>query len=80
MGLSNSKSNKNKNKNKDEVDLEEFVRAKQNAYNQYMSRIKNYDPARHGPKYMYMLEVDAEYELNCIPGYLRRGSTNINNW
>jgi hypothetical protein len=77
MGLSNSKSSK---KNKHEVDLEEFVRAKQNAYNQYMYRLKSYDPEIHGPKYIYMLEVDAEYELNCIPPYLRRGSANINNW
>jgi hypothetical protein len=68
MGLSNSKSSK---KNKDEVDLEDFVKAKQNAYNQYVYRIKKYDPSIHGPKYIYMLEVDAEYELNCIPTYLR---------
>ena len=67
MGLSNSKSRKNK----DEINLEDFVRAKQMAYKQYVYRVKTYNPDIHGPKYIYMLEVEAEYESNLIPAYLQ---------
>lgn len=48
--------------------------AKQNANRIYNYRIKNYNPLVHGPMHYYMLQVEAEYELECIPEYYRSGS------
>lgn len=41
----------------------------------YNYRIKNYNPIEHGPPTQYMLRVNAEYELECIPEYLRLKNT-----
>ena len=53
---------------------DEYVSARQKAGRVYTYRVKDYDPARHGPKEMYMMQVEAEYELNCIPETLQYGS------
>jgi len=66
MGLSSSK-NTNANDNND------WEIAKKRADNIYNYRIKNYNYMRHGPQELYMLQVEAEYELECIPEYLRSG-------
>ena len=47
--------------------------AKKNANKIYNYRIKNYNPLVHGPREYYMLQVEAEYELECIPEYYRSG-------
>ena len=39
----------------------------------YNYRIKHYNPIEHGPRDYYMAQVQAEYELECIPEYLRSG-------
>jgi hypothetical protein len=41
--------------------------AKQNADKIYNYRIKNYNQMIHGPIQVYMTQVEAEYELECIP-------------
>ena len=41
--------------------------AKQNADKIYNYRIKNYNQMIHGPLQVYMTQVEAEYELECIP-------------
>ena len=47
--------------------------AEQKAAKLYNYRIKNYNPLIHGPRHYYMLQVEAEYELECIPEYMRSG-------
>ena len=47
--------------------------AQQNARKIYNYRIKHYNPNEHGPRYYYMLQVEAEYELECIPKLFRGG-------
>ena len=47
--------------------------AKKNADKIYDYRIKHYNPLVHGPICYYMLQVEAEYELNCIPECMRSG-------
>ncbi len=41
--------------------------AKQYADKIYNYRIKNYNQMIHGPIQVYMMQVEAEYELECIP-------------
>jgi hypothetical protein len=45
--------------------------AKQNARKIYDYRVKHYNPTEHGPRHYYMLQVEAEYELECIPKRFR---------
>ena len=66
MGSSSSKNN--------EWAIAEEKRAKEQAIRNYNYRIKNYNPIIHGDRYIYMYQVEAEYELECIPKYLRHGS------
>lgn len=47
--------------------------AKQRAVKMYNYRINHYNPSIHGPYNYYMFQVEAEYELTCIPEYYRRG-------
>jgi len=54
--------------------VETFETAKQRANKIYNYRMKHYSPLLHGPRDYYMLQVEAEYELECIPEYMRRGS------
>ena len=66
MGASSSKNTSNK----------DFETSEQRAKRIYNYRIKNYDPMKHGPRDVYMLQVEAEYELECIPEYMRSGGGN----
>jgi hypothetical protein len=47
--------------------------SQQRAIKNHEYRLKHYDPSIHGPYYYYMLQVEAEYEVECIPEYMRRG-------
>ena len=47
--------------------------AQQNARKIYNYRVKHYNPNEHGPRHYYMLQVEAEYELECIPKLYRSG-------
>jgi len=47
--------------------------AQQRATKVYNYRLKHYNYLIHGPYHYYMLQVEAEYELECIPEQLRRG-------
>jgi hypothetical protein len=67
MGVSSSKFNK-------KYDTDTFVNAEQKARKIYNYRIKTYDPLIHGPRENYIMRVEAEFELNCIPEYMRHGS------
>ena len=40
----------------------------------YNFRIKNYNYLHHGPKEIYMIQIEAEYELECIPEQYRTNS------
>jgi hypothetical protein len=42
----------------------------------YNYRVKHYNPLEHGTIEYYMAQVQAEYELECIPEYLRSGGGN----
>ena len=64
MGSSSSKSNNNNN---------DWELAKKRAIKIYNYRIKHYNPIVHGPQAYYMIQVEAEYELECIPEYFRSG-------
>jgi hypothetical protein len=48
--------------------------AKKKADSIYNFRIKNYNYLHHGPKEIYMIQVEAEYELECIPEQYRTNS------
>ena len=37
----------------------------------YIDGIKNYNETIHGPLEAYMIQVEADYQLNCIPENLR---------
>ena len=65
MGSTTSSSNYCENSN--------WEVAKQNAQKIYNYRVKHYNPLEHGPRYCYMLQVEAEYELECIPKMYRSG-------
>jgi hypothetical protein len=45
--------------------------AKKKADSIYNFRIKNYNYLHHGPKNIYMIKIEAEYELECIPERFR---------
>lgn len=64
MGSSSSKNTTNNN---------DWEIAEQRAIKIYNYRMKNYNPLEHGPREYYMAQVQAEYELECIPEYLRSG-------
>ena len=70
MGSSSSKTSNNNG----------WDSAQQKAINNYNYRIKHYNPIEHGPRDYYMAQVQAEYELECIPEYLRRGGGGRNKW
>ena len=65
MGPSNSKTYQDENA---------WENAKKNADKIYNFRIKNYNYLTHGPKELYMIQVEAEYELECIPEQYRSNS------
>ena len=67
MGVPNSKLVKKQ-------DTDTFVNAELKARKVYNYRVKTYDPSRHGSRELYMKEVEAEFELNCIPEYAQYGS------
>lgn len=50
---------------------DDWEKAKKRALGIYNYRIKNYNPVEHGPPTQYMQQVEAEYQLECIPEYLR---------
>lgn len=61
-----SSSSKNTNNN-------DWQMAKKRAIQVYNYRIKHYNPIQHGPREQYIAQVEAEYELECIPEFLRSG-------
>lgn len=61
MGSSSSKTTNN-------IDWEI---SQQRAIKVYNYRIKHYNPIEHGSQKYYIAQVQAEYELECIPEYLR---------
>lgn len=68
MGSSSSKNNHSNNGNEWEI-------ARQRAIKIYNYRIKNYNYIEHGPREYYMLQVEAEYELESIPECFRSGNS-----
>lgn len=67
MGVSASKLNK-------KYDTYSFVNAEQDARKIYNYRVKTYDPIINGPREIYMVQVEAEFELNCLPEFMRQWS------
>lgn len=66
MGSSSSKTTNNN----------DWEMAQKRAIKIYNYRIKHYNPIEHGPRDYYMTQVHAEYELECIPEFLRSGGGN----
>jgi len=66
MGSSSSKSSNN----------HDWEMAHKKAMKIYNYRVKHYNPLEHGTIEYYMAQVQAEYELECIPEYLRSGGDN----
>jgi hypothetical protein len=64
MGSSSSKNTNNNN---------EWEIAKKRAIKVYNYRITHFNPIEHGSRDVYMTQVHAEYELECIPQFLRSG-------
>ena len=61
-----SSSSKNTNNNEWEI-------AEKRAIKIYRYRITHFNPIEHGSRDVYMAQVQAEYELECIPQFLRSG-------
>ena len=61
-----SSSSKNTNNNEWEI-------AEKRAIKVYNYRITHFNPIKHGSRDVYMAQVQAEYELECIPQFLRSG-------
>ena len=61
-----SSSSKNTNNNEWEI-------AEKRAIKVYNYRITHFNPIKHGSRDVYMTQVQAEYELECIPQFLRSG-------
>jgi hypothetical protein len=68
MGSSSSKNTNNNNTNNNEWEI-----AKKRAIKIYNYRITHFSPIEHGSRDVYMAQVHAEYELECIPQFLRSG-------
>jgi hypothetical protein len=49
----------------------EWEIAKKQAIRNYNYRLRNYNPLLHGPHDIYLLEISADYELECLPRYVR---------
>ena len=49
----------------------EWEKAEKRASEIYNYRINNYNPVEHGTPTNYMQRIKSEYELECIPEYLR---------
>ena len=47
--------------------------AEKRAIKVYNYRITHFNPIKHGSRDVYMAQVQAEYELECIPEYMRSG-------
>ena len=50
-----------------------WVQAEKQAKINYNYRVRSYNYIKHGDYYLYMQQVEAQYELECMPEYLRRG-------
>lgn len=75
MGSNSSNQTNNVNHVNADWDL-----AKKNATKIYNYRIQHYNYIEHGPRDYYMLQVEAEYELGCIPEYFRSGTGTSTQW
>jgi hypothetical protein len=64
MGLSNSKKNRAREQQHYIEDMEELQRIAARAYHY---RLQNYNPYKHGPYGEYLYDVEAQYELDCLP-------------
>ena len=68
--MGSNSSRQHKNAKEEEADM---VSARKRAIQIYNYRVQNYNYLVHGPREYYMMQVEAEYELECIPEYLRSG-------
>ena len=75
MGSNSSKQTNNVNHVNADWDV-----AKKRAIQTYNYRIQHYNYLEHGHRYYYMLQVEAEYELGCIPEYFRSGTGRGTKW
>jgi hypothetical protein len=66
MGNSNS----SKRQQQDKIESEKIYNKAVKIFN---DRLKNYNPMLHGNYYYYLQCIQAQFELDCIPEYLRHG-------
>ena len=45
----------------------------------YTQRLRNYDYAYHGNYTTYLRNIQAQFQLDCIPEYLRYGNNYVEN-
>lgn len=69
MGNSNSNAAKKRQEEEEEND-----KLYKRAVKLYHYRLKNYNPMIHGYYSNYLHNIQAQFELDCIPDYLRRGA------
>lgn len=50
-----------------------------NAVNLYNERIQNYNYAYHGSYSAYLRNVKAQFQLDCLPDYVKYGSNYVPN-
>lgn len=48
-----------------------------NAVNLYNQRIQNYNHAYHGSYSTYLRNVKAQFQLDCLPDYVKYGSNYV---
>lgn len=64
MGLSNSKKNRAREQQQQQQEMDELQQIAARAYHY---RLQNYNPYKHGPYGDYLYDVEAQYELDCLP-------------
>jgi hypothetical protein len=67
--MGNNSSNKYTAKQEEAI----MAAARERALKIYNYRVNSYNYLVHGPIEYYMVQIQAEYELECIPEFMRSG-------
>lgn len=65
--------NSNSNAAKRRQEEEENDKLYKRAVKMYNERLNDYNPRFHGNYYNYLMNIQAQFELDCIPDYLKHG-------
>jgi hypothetical protein len=55
-------------------DQDELIKLQNIALQLFTQRVNSYHYAFHGDYYLYIADMQAQYELDCMPNHLKYGS------